>query len=66
MIAFRAESEAQVQAFHLTALNHGGSDEGSPGTRHYYEPWFYVTYVRDPDGNKLACIYLKHKGSAVG
>ena len=37
------------------------SDEGAPGTRPYYEPTFYVAYVRDPDGNKLACVYHKHK-----
>jgi catechol 2,3-dioxygenase-like lactoylglutathione lyase family enzyme len=60
MIAFRAKDEAQVQAFHATALKHGGSDEGPPGTRSYYEPWFYVAYVRDPDGNKLACVYHHH------
>jgi catechol 2,3-dioxygenase-like lactoylglutathione lyase family enzyme len=65
MIAFRAESEAQVQSFHATALEHGGSDEGLPGTRPYYPPWFYVAYVRDPDGNKLACVYHKHKGAAA-
>jgi catechol 2,3-dioxygenase-like lactoylglutathione lyase family enzyme len=60
MIAFRAKDEAQVQAFHAAALEHGGTDEGAPGTRPYYEPTFYVAYVRDPDGNKLACVYHKH------
>ena len=65
VIALRAESEAQVQAFHATALGHGGSDEGAPGTRPYYEPWFYVAYVRDPDGNKLACVYPKHQPAAA-
>jgi catechol 2,3-dioxygenase-like lactoylglutathione lyase family enzyme len=61
MIAFRAADETQVHAFHAAALLHGGSDEGPPGTRPYYEPNFYVAYVRDPDGNKLACVYHKHK-----
>ena len=61
MIAFRAENEPQVHAFHIAALEHGGRDEGAPGTRPYYEPTFYVPYVRDPDGNKLACVYHKHK-----
>jgi|SRR5580658_3647050 catechol 2,3-dioxygenase-like lactoylglutathione lyase family enzyme len=63
MFAFRAKNEAQVQAFHMAALEHGGSDAGAPGTRPYYEPTFYVAYVRDPDGNKLACVYHKHKAS---
>jgi catechol 2,3-dioxygenase-like lactoylglutathione lyase family enzyme len=60
MITFRARNEGEVQAFHAAALAHGGSDEGKPGTRPYYEPSFYVTYARDPDGNKLACVYHRH------
>lgn len=60
MVALRAQSEAQVQAFHAAALASGGMDEGPPGTRSYYEPSFYVAYVRDPDGNKLACVYHRH------
>jgi catechol 2,3-dioxygenase-like lactoylglutathione lyase family enzyme len=39
------------------ALANGGSDEGAPGTRAYYSPTFYVAYVRDPDGNKLAAAF---------
>jgi hypothetical protein len=61
MIAFRAKDEVQVQAFHAAALEDGGSDEGAPGTRPYYEPTFYVAYVRDPDGNNLACVYHSQK-----
>jgi len=60
MVALRAASEAQVQAFHAAALANGGSDEGAPGTRPYYEPTFYVAYVRDPDGNKLAAVFHRH------
>jgi catechol 2,3-dioxygenase-like lactoylglutathione lyase family enzyme len=61
MIALRGRSEAQVQAFHKAALLHGGTDEGAPGTRTAYGPSFYVGYVRDPDGNKLGCVFHKHK-----
>lgn len=57
MISLRAKSAVEVRAFHAAALANGGSDEGGPGTRPYYEPAFYVCYVRDPDGNKLACVY---------
>ncbi|MEC8196864.1 MAG: VOC family protein, partial [Pseudomonadota bacterium] len=32
----------------------GGTDEGSPGFRPDYGPHFYVSYLRDPDGNKIA------------
>jgi catechol 2,3-dioxygenase-like lactoylglutathione lyase family enzyme len=56
MIALRAETEAQVAAFHRAALVHGGTDEGPPGPRPNFGPTFYACYVRDPDGNKLACV----------
>jgi catechol 2,3-dioxygenase-like lactoylglutathione lyase family enzyme len=61
MFGFRAKDERQVQAFHAAALANGGSDEGAPGTRPYYDPDFYVAYVRDPDGNKLSCFYHRHR-----
>jgi catechol 2,3-dioxygenase-like lactoylglutathione lyase family enzyme len=64
MIALKAANEAEVIAFHDAALIHGGSSEGAPGTRPYYEPSFYVAYVRDPDGNKLACVFHHHKAAA--
>lgn len=64
MIALRAGNEAEVAAFYEAALAHGGTDEGAPGTRPYYEPTFYVAYVRDPDGNKLACVFHHHKPEA--
>lgn len=57
MFAFRAESADQVRRFHAQGLAHGGSDEGGPGTREAYGPDFYVAYLRDPDGNKLACFH---------
>jgi catechol 2,3-dioxygenase-like lactoylglutathione lyase family enzyme len=60
MIAFRAKSAAEVREFYAAALANGGTDEGAPGTRPYYEPTFYVAYVRDPDGNKLACVYHRY------
>jgi catechol 2,3-dioxygenase-like lactoylglutathione lyase family enzyme len=56
MLAFRASSPEQVKAFHAAALANGGSDEGAPGHRPHYGPDFYACYVRDPDGNKLACV----------
>ncbi|MCA0433438.1 MAG: VOC family protein [Proteobacteria bacterium] len=63
MLAFAASSAAQVRAFHAAALANGGSDDGAPGTRSYYEPSFYVCYVRDPDGNKLACVHHRYTGA---
>lgn len=66
MVAFRAADERQVEDFHAAALAHGGSSEGAPGTRPYYEPSFYVAYVRDPDGNKLACVFHRHGAATKG
>lgn len=65
MIALRAANEADVAAFHAAALAHGGSSEGAPGVRPHYGPGFYVAYVRDPDGNKLACVFHKHQEPAA-
>lgn len=39
---------------HAAALAAGGSDEGAPGFRAAYGPRFYVGYLRDPQGNKIA------------
>jgi catechol 2,3-dioxygenase-like lactoylglutathione lyase family enzyme len=58
MPAFGASTPSGVQAFYEAALANGGSDEGAPGTRPYYSPEFYVAYVRDPAGNKLAAFCI--------
>ncbi|MBS7541959.1 VOC family protein [Ancylobacter oerskovii] len=60
MVAFRAASAEQVDAFHAAALAHGGTSEGAPGLRPHYTPHFYVAYVRDPDGNKLAAVFHRY------
>jgi catechol 2,3-dioxygenase-like lactoylglutathione lyase family enzyme len=54
MTAFQAHSQAQVRDLHAAALNAGGSDEGRPGFRASYGPRFYISYLRDPHGNKIA------------
>jgi catechol 2,3-dioxygenase-like lactoylglutathione lyase family enzyme len=58
-IAFRADARAQVDAFFLAALEHGGVEDGRPGLRTEYHPDYYGAFVRDPDGNKIeACSHL--------
>ena len=54
MVAFEARAQQQVRTLHAAALAAGGSDEGAPGFRASYGPRFYVGYLRDPDGNKIA------------
>ena len=54
MVAFEAGCQQQVRELHAAALAAGGSDEGQPGFRASYGPRFYVGYLRDPQGNKIA------------
>jgi catechol 2,3-dioxygenase-like lactoylglutathione lyase family enzyme len=54
MVAFEARDQAQVRALHAAALAAGGTDEGQPGFRDGYGAGFYVGYLRDPQGNKIA------------
>lgn len=54
MVAFRAATHEQVRSLHAEGLRHGGADEGAPGFRDAYSANFFVGYLRDPDGNKVA------------
>lgn len=54
MVAFVASSQSQVRDLHAAALAAGGTDEGAPGFRAHYGPQFFVGYLCDPDGNKIA------------
>ena len=54
MVAFEARNQAQVRDLHAAALAAGGSDDGAPGFRDAYGPNFFVVYLRDPQGNKIA------------
>jgi len=54
MVAFEAHSQSQVRALHAAACAAGGTDEGQPGFRAAYGADFYVAYLRDPQGNKIA------------
>ncbi len=54
MIAFEVPKQSMVRDLHASALLAGGSDEGRPGFRAIYGPQFFVGYLRDPQGNKIA------------
>lgn len=62
MTAFRTGSHDSVRQVHAAAIAAGGSDEGAPGFRAAYSKDFFVAYVRDPVGNKIA---LFCNGAAV-
>ncbi len=55
-LSFRARDRAEVQAFHETALQHGGADAGAPGVRPQYTAGFYGCFILDPDGFKIEAV----------
>ena len=55
-LAFRAESRAQVDAFHAAAIAAGGKDNGGPGIREMYHPTYYGAFVLDPDGHNIEAV----------
>lgn len=59
MVAFQLPRATDVDHLFAIALDGGGTSEGAPGFRpESYGDRFYVAYVRDLDGNKLAfCCY---------
>jgi hypothetical protein len=54
MVAFQVPSQHMVRDLHSAALASGGQNEGDPGFRAAYREHFYVGYLRDPQGNKIA------------
>ena len=54
MVAFEARDQQQVRDLHAAAIVAGGANDGKPGFRASYGPQFYVGYLRDPQGNKIA------------
>ncbi|HTU09828.1 MAG TPA: VOC family protein [Allosphingosinicella sp.] len=57
-IGFKCGSPEQVKAFHDAGVAHGGSSaEDPPGLRNGVLGPMHLSYVRDPDGNKLCAIH---------
>jgi catechol 2,3-dioxygenase-like lactoylglutathione lyase family enzyme len=54
MLAFKAANQKLVRDLHAAGRQAGGSDEGAPGFRDDYSAQFYVGYLRDDVGNKIA------------
>lgn len=57
---FRAQSAAQVRAFHAAGLAAGGRDAGPPGLRPDYHPAYYAAFLEDPEGNRVEAVF--HQG----
>lgn len=57
-IGFKCSSPEQVQQFHDTAVEAGGTSiEDPPGLRESALGALHLAYVRDPDGNKLCALH---------
>jgi catechol 2,3-dioxygenase-like lactoylglutathione lyase family enzyme len=55
-LAFSADENAAVQAFHAAALAAGYEDHGAPGERPVYHPGYYGAFVLDPDGHNIEVV----------
>jgi catechol 2,3-dioxygenase-like lactoylglutathione lyase family enzyme len=55
-VAFRALTRLAVDAFHMTALQNGASDEGGPGLRPKYGEGYYAAFVLDRDGHRIEAV----------
>ena len=56
-IAFCAADTHAVVRWHEAAVEHGGTDIGSPGVRPEYSGYYYAAFVLDPDGNNVEAVF---------
>ncbi len=59
-LAFAAESDEAVRAFHAAGLAIGAPDHGAPGPRPQYHPGYYGAFLLDPDGNNVEAVFHGH------
>ena len=55
-LAFSADENATVQAFHGAAIDAGYRDNGAPGERPVYHAGYYGAFVLDPDGHNIEVV----------
>jgi catechol 2,3-dioxygenase-like lactoylglutathione lyase family enzyme len=55
-ICLRAQTTAEVDAFHAAALAAAGNSESPPSLRPHDRVRYYATFVRDPDGNRIEAV----------
>jgi len=57
-VGFKCSSPEQVVAFHDAGVANGGTSiEDAPGLREGAMGALHLSYVRDPDGNKLCALF---------
>jgi catechol 2,3-dioxygenase-like lactoylglutathione lyase family enzyme len=63
-IGFAAANPEQVHAFQDAGVAHGGKAvEDPPGVRQNGFGGLYLSYLRDPDGNKICALHRMPKAS---
>ena len=55
-LAFVAATRGQVDAFHHSALQAGGTDNGAPGLRPHYHANYYAAFVIGPDRHNIEAV----------
>ena len=58
-LAFRVDSEEEVNNFYNKALELGARDNGAPGIREHYAPNYYAAFFHDLDGNNIETVFYK-------
>jgi catechol 2,3-dioxygenase-like lactoylglutathione lyase family enzyme len=53
---FKAPDRLAVDAFWKAGLLHGGTDNGAPGLRITYHPFYYAAFLIDPAGNHVEAV----------
>ncbi|HEX4719892.1 MAG TPA: VOC family protein [Thermoleophilaceae bacterium] len=68
-VAFDAENQEAVDAFHAVAVAAGARDNGPPGLRPTYSDTYYAAFVLDPNGNNIEAVFHgdapSHKGQPL-
>jgi catechol 2,3-dioxygenase-like lactoylglutathione lyase family enzyme len=64
-VAFLATTREAVDAFHMAALNAGGTSNGTPGLRPHYAEDYYAAFVLDPDGHNIEAVCRAPSGGAA-
>ncbi len=62
-LGFLADSPEKCNAFHEAGIAHGGTTcEDPPGLREGPGGALYMSYLRDPDGNKICALHRPAAG----
>jgi catechol 2,3-dioxygenase-like lactoylglutathione lyase family enzyme len=65
-VAFDADNQGAVDAFHAAALAAGARDNGPPGLRPAYSDTYYAAFVLDPNGNNIEAVFHGEAPSRKG